>query len=282
MLTLLAYIPVVHQGYLQLFAEYFAACETNGSTSKKLLLIPPELAAPFGPVHKEIRALDTGLIKKSIESWQLFDEVAITTKDTLQTMAANHTPLFMPDELITKGITAQYLPDCPTTMSSIFLRWDSENALKPKVVTPDQKLSEQEAFSNAAIESGMQSSDWWRQVGAVAVREGKIIAQAHNTHLPSPQQQYIDGDGRGQFKRGEQIDLSTSIHAEAKLVAEAAKSGLKLAGADLYVTDFPCPTCAKLIATVGFKRVFYQKEYSLFDGERVMRAAGIELIQVTD
>ena len=38
------------------------------------------------------------------------------------------------------------------------------------------------------------------------------------------------------------------MHAEARLIAAAAREGRATAGAVLYVTDFPCPPCAKLIA----------------------------------
>ena len=75
-------------------------------------------------------------------------------------------------------------------------------------------------------------------------------------------------------------DLSTALHAEAAIIAAAARRGVSLAGADLYVTTFPCPACARLIAEAGLRRCFFAGPYSVLDGEGVLRAAGVEVIWV--
>jgi deoxycytidylate deaminase len=75
-------------------------------------------------------------------------------------------------------------------------------------------------------------------------------------------------------------DLSTAIHAEAAVVAAAARDGVPLGGADLYVTTFPCPACARLIAESGFRRCYFSGAYSVLDGDAVLRAAGVELLWV--
>ena len=75
-------------------------------------------------------------------------------------------------------------------------------------------------------------------------------------------------------------DLSTAIHAEASVVAKAARDGVPLDGADLYVTTFPCPACARLIAESGFRRCYFADPYSLLEGDTILRAAGVELFWV--
>lgn len=137
----------------------------------------------------------------------------------------------------------------------------------------------QQIITTAQCE-GQKSSDWWRQVGAVAVRGQKILLQTHNTHLPHPDQPYREGDMRAQFHKGDHLEASTAIHAEALLIARAAATGLSLAGADLYLTDFPCPTCAKLVAAAQFRRIFYLRGYAVLDGQRVLDAAGVEIFQI--
>jgi dCMP deaminase len=64
------------------------------------------------------------------------------------------------------------------------------------------------------------------------------------------------------------------------LVARAAQQGRSLAGADLYVSTFPCPGCARLVAEAGFRRCFFAGPYAVLDGEDVLRAAGVALIWV--
>ncbi|NCN06936.1 MAG: hypothetical protein GW946_03800 [Candidatus Pacebacteria bacterium] len=261
--TLLGYIPVLHQGYLQFFTEFPRA--------NILLLLPSKLAKEFTPTHKEIRALPKEKIVTAITSWNIFKTVKVLDEQTVVELAAERTPLAIPDELVTTQYVAKYLPNNPVETSSIFLRWDKAAILERTKPHPDKVM-------DIARLEGLKSSDWWRQVGAVVVREGAIIAQAHNTHLPDEQQPYTEGDARAHFHKGEEIELTTAIHAEAKLIGEAAKNGVSLAGCELYVTDFPCPTCAKLIAAAGISKLYYQHGYTLLDGERVLKSAGVEII----
>jgi deoxycytidylate deaminase len=46
------------------------------------------------------------------------------------------------------------------------------------------------------------------------------------------------------------------------------------------VTTFPCPACARLIAAAGFRRCYYTGQYSVLEGDAVLRAAGVELVWV--
>jgi dCMP deaminase len=131
-----------------------------------------------------------------------------------------------------------------------------------------------------ALEAAGLSSDWWRQVGAVAVRAGVVLAVAHNEHRPTEYSPYLDGDPRNEFSRGVRADLSTALHAEAAVVARAARDGLGLAGADLYVSTFPCPACARLVGEAGIRRVYFAGPYAVLAGDEVLRAAGVERIFV--
>ena len=74
------------------------------------------------------------------------------------------------------------------------------------------------------------------------------------------------------------MELSTALHAEAGLIVEAAKKGISLEGATLYVTTFPCPNCAKLVAASGIKKLIYQDGYSVLDGEELLRSAGLIIV----
>jgi dCMP deaminase len=126
-----------------------------------------------------------------------------------------------------------------------------------------------------------KSSDMWRQVGAAILKRKKTVLIAHNHHLPSEQSHYVHGDPRNNFHKGEHIEISTAFHAEASLIAEAAKRGIQLEGLDMYVTTFPCPPCAKLIAHSGIKHLYFAEGYSVLDGEAILKGAGVELILLT-
>jgi dCMP deaminase len=47
----------------------------------------------------------------------------------------------------------------------------------------------------------------------------------------------------------------------------------------MYVTDFPCPPCAKLIAAAGISRLYFREGYAVLDGQDVLDAAGVEVVQ---
>ena len=52
-----------------------------------------------------------------------------------------------------------------------------------------------------------------------------------------------------------------TLHAEANAITHAAKEGISLDGATIYVTMSPCKECSKLIAQSGIKRVVYKDTY---------------------
>jgi dCMP deaminase len=64
------------------------------------------------------------------------------------------------------------------------------------------------------------------------------------------------------------------------VIAQAARAGRALDGADLYVTTFPCPACARLIAASGFRRCYFTGPYSVLEGDHILRAADVGLFRV--
>jgi dCMP deaminase len=190
----------------------------------------------------------------------------------------------MPDEEECRVIAARHLEGRPVTFDrSIFLRWDRKTVLAEQEVHPHRTVpfvgAVAEVMRCASSEAAL-ATNLWRQVGAVVARDGNLVLAAHNTQLPSPHTPYYEGDPRMFFKRGLHFELTTDEHAEAILVGEAAQRGLALAGADLYVTTFPCPPCAKLIARAKFNRLYFANGYSTLDGERTLRENGVEIIRV--
>lgn len=69
-----------------------------------------------------------------------------------------------------------------------------------------------------------------------------------------------------------------TTHAEQNAICQAARAGVSLEGATIYCTMTPCHTCAKLIISVGIKRVVCKKRYHDADFTREMFAkAGVAL-----
>jgi dCMP deaminase len=272
----LLYVPVIHAGYEAFLQRHADADE--------ILLLGAGFKADFPSMAKDIRALSAaqaaGYLRISVRGPRL----SVLEPASLPDAIAGDL-LVMPDEEIMRDLTARYRLDSGRTVifDQTFLRWDRNWSTAERPVTPDTAITADELprqLLRRAAELSGRSSDWWRQVGAVAARNDAILAAAWNRHHPSAYSPYLDGDPRDGFERGVRADLSTAIHAEAAVVAQAARAGISLDGADLYVTTFPCPACARLIAETGFRRCFFSRAYSVLDGDQVLRAAGVELIWV--
>ena len=108
----------------------------------------------------------------------------------------------------------------------------------------------------------------------------KVLLKGYNRGLPDEYSACQLGDIRSYFKAGEKPDLYGTIHAEQLIISEAAKKGISVKGSDLYVTHFPCPVCAKLIAVSGIKKVYFSEGWSNYLGEKAIRSAKIDIIRV--
>ena len=189
----------------------------------------------------------------------------------------------MPDEDVCHELAQRYLGGCDVRFDRTFLRWDRVNTLIKRIPAGDRAIvagtMDRELMGSAFAEA-QKSSDWWRQVGAVLVRDGQVILAAHNRHLPTDYTPYIDGDPRNAFFKGVNIELGTVLHAEKALICEAARRGIATDGSRLYVTTYPCPPCAKAIAVCGIRRCYYSDGYAMLDGEQVLHDAGVETVFV--
>jgi dCMP deaminase len=273
--VIISYIPVLHEGYRRLLEHHPEA--------SKLYIIPRELTPELTHLIKDIRALEPKLIKQSLEGWKLPYPVEILDRSVLKQLSLNQTPIIAPQEEITQHLIDTHLSKNPIVFDTIFLRWDAKQVTQQKAVVPDFVLNPQTAEEKLMAQAYSQagkSADWWRQIGSLLVKDGEVLLAGYNHHVPSEQQHYVDGDPRGNFKKGLAFELSTALHAEAGLIAEAARRGLSTTGCDLYATTFPCPPCAKLVAYSGIKRLYYSEGYAVLDGESIMRSQGVEIIRV--
>lgn len=101
-----------------------------------------------------------------------------------------------------------------------------------------------------------------RQVGAVIVRDRRILATGYNgaprglSHCPEggPENDWPNGCMRA----GHCI---RSLHAEQNALLQAAFIGVACEGASIYVTCQPCNSCAKMILNAGITKVIYEGDY---------------------
>lgn len=270
--AVVALIPAVHSGYISFFKKYPGI----------LYVIGKDFISDFPHIERDLRTPDFDELKKMLMTLGIFDDVVELTKDNIKDIPQS-LKIVMPDDEINKGIAEKYLAGRPVDFENIFLRWNRQISTTEFVVPPDRVISFDEAdreLINQAKTLSERSSDWWRQIGTLLVKNEKVVVTGFNCHLPTDQNMDSFGDPRSNFDAGISFDLSTAIHSEARAIAEAARKGISVDGASLYVTTFPCPTCAKLAAVAGIKKVYYSTGYSLLDAENILKAFGIEIILV--
>ena len=272
---IIAYVPVLHEGYRKFFEKH--------ADAEVCYIIGQSLIEEFDHLAKEIRALAPGEVKKAVESWDIFSKVEILESEKISDVALSAKKVVLPNVL--KRIWDRYFPKAQVILDPVFLRWDKHNTVTENPISPDVEISQKDFDKKMialTVEEAEKSSDWWRRIGSVVVKDGKIILKTYNRHLPSEHTPYANGDPRNNFHKGVHLELGTSIHSEAGAIAEAAKKGISLEGAEIYVTTFPCPPCAKLIAYSGIKKLYYKIGYGVLDAEGILKQSGVEITQVVE
>jgi dCMP deaminase len=272
--VVIAYVPVLHEGYWRFLKAH--------GRDRRLYLIGPELYVDYRPLAKDIRALDPDLAARAIAGWGICAEVSVLDVETAVLLAEEAPSIVLPAEDISYRVVDRFFERCPVRYDTTFLRWDKSKSVQ--LLEPRAPIVSEAALASdlagAAEAAGTRSIDWWRQVGAAIRFEDGEVAVGTNEHTPHPLSAYAAGDPRANFFKGVHFEVSTVTHAEARLIAEAARRGISTSGAVLYVTDFPCPPCAKLIAAAGVAKLYFRTGYAVLDGLDVLEAAGVELAQV--
>src|SRR5690625_1482639 len=112
-------------------------------------------------------------------------------------------------------------------------------------------------------------------VGAIIVRENRIIASGYNGSVADSSHCIEDG---WSLVYGHCV---STIPAEAIALFQCAKFGFATKDTDLYVTHYPCLQCTKQLIQAGLKRVFYEHDYRNHElAVQLFAEANVETIQV--
>lgn len=143
-----------------------------------------------------------------------------------------------------------------------------------------QVISWDEYFMGLAHLSALRSKDPSTQVGACIVDENKKVVSIGYNGLPI-------GCSDDEFPWGREGGMLESkyafvVHAELNAILNSPRS---LHGCTLYVSLFPCNECAKAIIQSGIRKVIYEcdkyaKEDNVIASKKMLRAAGVELVQL--
>jgi len=115
-------------------------------------------------------------------------------------------------------------------------------------------------FINIATEIAKASKCVSKQVGAVIVKDGRILSTGYNG-TPAGYENCCD-HWKGEYTpEHHEWSKTYEIHAEMNAIIWAARKGISIEGATIYVTLEPCSECSKNLIASGIRRIVYAKEY---------------------
>lgn len=270
--NLILYIPVIHKGYL----DFLNKIQEKISL---VYIIDETFLEELSEIKPDIAAIDANTVKNLLDKLG-FKNVLILSRDNIKQLE-NKELILIQDE-ISRNLCDKYLKKEKVEWKSVFLRWDKDKILseQPFKDIPISEDSFDVEMMKEAYKEARKSSEWWRRIGAILVKNKEILFRAYNKDLPSDYTPYQVGEVRDFFKPGERQDLASTIHAEQKIIAEGAKKGISLEGTSLYTTVFPCPVCAKLIAFAGIKNLYFGEGGSNFDAKKVLESADVKITYI--
>ncbi len=119
-----------------------------------------------------------------------------------------------------------------------------------------------------------------RQVGAVLVRDERIISTGYNG-APRGLRHCLDiGCLRDdeEIPSGQRYELCRGVHAEQNAIINAAYYGVSTKDAVLYCTNQPCIICARMIINAGIIKIIHRGNFHDDLALEFMKEAGIELV----
>ena len=138
-----------------------------------------------------------------------------------------------------------------------------------------QRISWEQYFIAQARLVSLRSTCTRLMVGAVIVRENRIIASGYNGSVADGDHCVEEGcymvDGH----------CLRTVHAEANALLQCAKFGVATNNTAIYCTHFPCIQCTKQLIQAGVSQLFYEDDYHNHDlAVQLLEEAGIEIKQV--
>ena len=140
-----------------------------------------------------------------------------------------------------------------------------------------------EAYIDTAERFGALSSAKRLQVGAIVVKDNRIVSIGYNGTPSGWDNECEDEIIDNLSDRMPTKTLKTKpevIHAEANCIAKLAGSHESGKDAAMYVTHSPCLECAKQIYGAGIKTIYYRHDYRSKEGINFLIKCGLEVKQI--
>lgn len=140
-----------------------------------------------------------------------------------------------------------------------------------------------EYFIDLAVLISSRSTCIRKQHGAVIVKDKQVLSTGYNgapAGIKHCESCYREDNN---IPHGTQYESCRSVHAEQNAIIQAARHGVSIEGAAIYITGIPCLICSRMIINAGIKNVytlFDENESAFKDSIELLSAAGIKITKV--
>ncbi|MFC1686537.1 cytidine/deoxycytidylate deaminase family protein [Patescibacteria group bacterium] len=154
--------------------------------------------------------------------------------------------------------------------------------MKKNKKNPEDRLSIDEYFLGIAKLVAKRATCNRHDVGAVLVRDKKILTTGYNGAGAGLKDCLELGCLRDELKipSGTKAEVCRAIHAEQNAIIQAGLHGVRTEGATLYCTHSPCIICAKILVNAKIKRFVTCGEYADKAFKPLFKEAGIKFEEI--
>jgi len=140
-------------------------------------------------------------------------------------------------------------------------------------------------FMDIAERTAIESNCVKYKVGAVVVKDNRIILQGYNGTISgflncSDKFKDLDLSNEENRELHHKWSMAFEVHAEMNVISYAAKKGISLENTTLFCTHSPCNNCLKHLIQSGVTNIIYKYDYvdnsKLHDREELLKLIKIE------
>ena len=134
------------------------------------------------------------------------------------------------------------------------------------------RINSNEYFMRIAELAATKATCDRAEVGAVLVKDGRIIATGYNG-APAGMSHC---DDVGHLMKDKHC--IRTVHAEINCIIQAAKFGISIEDSILYVTHRPCHNCCKVLINANIDKVYYRIDYN--DSQNDIYKEKLEMVKI--
>src|SRR4051794_34844492 len=153
--VVVAYVPVVHEGYRRFLGRPRAR--------RRVFVMGRDLHADYRPLAKDVRALDPVDAALALAAWDIAASVAVLDELGAATLAAEEPALVLPAEDVSYRVVERWFPRAAVRYDPVFLRWDKTKTVQLLDPQPERVVDEDAAYAplaHAAQDAAATSRDW--------------------------------------------------------------------------------------------------------------------------